>query len=630
MSRFTDEMFHHAPMSTAGLVTGEPDAPVRHTWTQIHQTAGRMAGGLRRHQVGPGDRVAVLAGQPIDVAPIVQAVWMRGAAVTMLHQPTPRIDVATWASDTAHTLNSLDLTTVVVGAPFDAAADVLDSAGVRVAHADRLADDDPIAPLDCAEDDLALLQLTSGSTGTPKGVAITHRNLFHNRQAMALATELDTSVDVMVNWLPLFHDMGLVGFLVSPMQVGIEAVCVTPADFLTSPLIWPTLITKYRGTMTAAPNFAYSILARRLPYADTGAYDLSSLRFVLNGGEPIDVNTIEAFSTAATRFGLKPTAMVAAYGMAEATLAVSFTRPSDPITSDVVDATSLERHRRATPADFGRRLARLGRPLSGMEVRVVDDDRRPVSVRVVGELEIRGPAVSRSYVGASGIEPAVDARGWLVTGDMGYLTEEDEVVVCGRRKEMIIVAGRNVFPTDVERAAQQVTGVRAGNAAAVRIDSDSPREEFAVAVESNAAADPVGSDRIARQVSKIVFDEIGITPRHIIVLPPGALPKTPSGKLRRTATRELVAARLRGGALDIEREVIAIISAMAPDRAAAVTETASLVDDLAFDSARLLELTTVLEQRFGCCLSDEQRSAAQAVRDIVALVASALDVTVAG
>jgi len=546
VSVFTTEIFTTATVLGSGLVTGEPHVPVRHTWAEVHCTASKMAGSLAKAGVGPGDSVAILAGEPVDIAPLIQAVWIRGGSVTMLHQPTPRTDLAIWVQDTLTVLTMIGAHTVVVGAPFGPAAAVLIENGISVHAVEALHEGDPIEPYDSADEDIAFLQLTSGSTGHPKAVAITHRNLEQAVHTLATATNVDPTTDVMVNWLPLFHDMGMIGFLVAPMRVGIEAVCVTPTEFLTSPLLWPALITKYGGTMTAAPNFAYTVLARRLQHAADDAYDLSSLRFVLNGAEPIDTATITTFLKSASRFGLKETALIAAYGMAEATLAVSFTSPLDTVTVDTVDTHAIETAAWARPSNGKniRSFVKLGAPLPGIELRVVDENGSALQHRQIGEFAIRGVAVTRSYVNLVGSHNALDADGWLATGDLGYLTETGDVVVCGRKKDMIIVAGRNICPTDIERAAGRVDGVRPGNAVAVRLTSPEQRESFAVAVESHAHNNSREKRRIMNEVSRTVFAEIGVSPRLVAVTGPGTLPKTPSGKLRRSATYSIIEAEL--------------------------------------------------------------------------------------
>jgi fatty-acyl-CoA synthase len=551
MSRFTEDVFIAAPASGKGLVTGEPNHPIRRTWQEIHEIARCMAGAFASAGVNPGDTVGVLVGEPARIAPVIQAVWMRGASVTMLHQPGPRADLGAWAEDTFAVLDMIGAKVVVVGDVFARTMPLFEAQGTLVMPVEALVDGVAIEPVDCGEDDIAFLQLTSGSTGLPKAVAISHRNLHGNAAAMVSASKLDPQTDVLVSWLPLFHDMGMIGFLVLPMQVGAEAVCATPADFLRSPRLWPSLISRYGGTMTAGPNFAYALLARHLRAAPDGAFDLSSLRFVLSGAEPIDHATVAAVIESGARFGLDGRAFVAAYGMAEATLAISFSETGEGMQFDAVDqaAIEIESHAATSTDAAARHLAKLGKPLPGIEIMVGDSmvgdaPDAGTKARTVGELKIRGDAVSRYYLTQNGRQSLLGDGGWFSTGDIGYLTETGEVVICGRLKDMIIVAGRNIFPADIERAACRVNGVRPGNAIAVALAAAGIREEFAVVVEADDSADPESSARIKNEVSNAVHAVFGISPRLVSVVPPRTLPKTSSGKPRRSATISIVETEL--------------------------------------------------------------------------------------
>ena len=543
MSRFTDKMFHSAMTSTKGMVTGEPLEPVRHTWREVHERARRIAGGLAAVGVGPGDAVGVLAGAPVEIAPTAQGLWMRGASLTMLHQPTPRTDLALWAQDTTNVIDMIEAKAVVISEPFLAAAPVLAERGVTVLTVEDLLASEPADPVQTGEDDVALMQLTSGSTGSPKAVVITHRNIYSNAEAMFVGAQYDVDTDVMVSWLPCFHDMGMVGFLTIPMFFGAELVKVTPLDFLRDTLLWAKLIDKYNGTMTAAPNFAYALFAKRLRrQAKPGEFDLSTLRFALSGAEPVEPADVEDLLDAGKPFGLKPGAILPAYGMAETTLAVSFSECGAGLVVDEVDADLLAALRRAVPASKGniRRLATLGPLLQDLEARIVDEDGTVLATRGVGVIELRGESLTPGYVTMGGFVPAQDENGWYDTGDLGYITEEGHIVVCGRVKDVIIMAGRNIYPTDIERAAGRVEGVRPGCAVAVRLDAGHTRETFAVAVESNNAEDPAEVRRIEQQVAHEVVNEVGVRPRNVVVLGPGTIPKTPSGKLRRANSVPLV------------------------------------------------------------------------------------------
>jgi fatty-acyl-CoA synthase len=543
MSAFTETMYGNARWSMKGMTTGEPHNPVRHTWAEVHERARRVAGGLAAAGVGHGDAVAVLAGAPVEIAPTAQGIWMRGASLTMLHQPTPRTDLARWAEETTGVINMIDAAAVVVSDPFMPAAPLLCELGMRVLTIEDLLKGPSIAPVDTDDDDVALMQLTSGSTGSPKAVQITHRNFVANAEAMVVGCNFDVNTDVIVSWLPCFHDMGMTGYLTVPMYYGGELVKITPMDFLRDTLLWARLIDKYKGTMTAAPNFAYKLFAKRLRrQATPGEYDLSSLRWALSGAEQVDPLDVEDLCDAGAPFGLRPEAIIPAYGMAETTVAVSFSECDGGMVVDEVDADLLAVLHRAVPATKGRtrRLVSLGRPLNGLEVRIIDEDGSLLPSRGVGVIEVRGEPVTRGYTTAGGFIPAQDEKGWYDTGDLGYLTDTGDVVVCGRLKDVIIMAGKNIYPTDIERAATRVAGVRPGCSVAVRLDAGHSRETFAVAVESKEYDDHDEVRRIEHQVAHEVFAEVDVRPRNVVVLQPGMIPKTPSGKLRRAHALSLV------------------------------------------------------------------------------------------
>jgi fatty-acyl-CoA synthase len=553
MSRFVDKLIDTARTGGLhrGVTTGEPTAPVRTTWAQVHERATVLAGALRARGLAPHDAVAVLAAEPAAIGPAVQAVWLCGGSVTMLHQPTPRSDLALWAEDTVAVLNMIGAKLVLLGAPFDQLAPVLDEHGINYQQLSGLDDGTPLTEfVDVDEDAPALLQLTSGSTAEPKAVRITHGNLLANISDMADKAELDPESDTMVSWLPMFHDMGMVGFYTTPMVMGIELVKVTPTEFLTGPLLWAELISRYRATITAAPNFAYALLGRRLSTVDDeSAYDLSTLRLALNGAEPIDEKAVRAFTDAGARFGMRAECVFPAYGMAEGTLAISFAPLLTGLRLDYVEADALESDNRAVPADPDagegsvRSFALLGKPLPGFDVEIVDSTGAVRGEREVGEIRIRGAAVTPGYLTVNGPLATQDEQGWLNTGDIGYLVN-GEVVICGRAKDVIILAGRNIYPTDVERAACTVEGVRAGNAVAVRLDAGTRRERFAVVAESKLAGDENEERRLRKEIGARVFEAVNARPSAVLVLSPGTLPKTPSGKLRRAAAASQLADRL--------------------------------------------------------------------------------------
>lgn len=535
MSRFSDGIQLSAVTSSEGLHFGEPDRLQTTSWREIATSGRRVTGVLRGAGISAGERVAALAASANDVAPVAQGVWGAGGALTMLQQPTPQANLGEWHAATLRTLEMLGARVVVVGEPFLEVAPLLTQAGYHAVPTGRLWSAEEAEPMPPKDDDVALYQLTSGSTGVPKAVAITHTNLYASVHAMRHGAGADIEHDVMVSWLPLSHDMGMVGFLLAPMYFGFKTIYVAPTDFLKAPLSWIQLLSNHGATMTAGPNFAYSIVHRRLKAADDDAYDLSRLRFVLCGAEPISPSTITEFVRQATRFGMNPKAVVAAYGLAEATLAVSFTRLDEGLRVEHIDAQQMELHRRAVLAEGGddadKEVVIIGPPLPGFTVKVIDTAGSVLPARHLGELLVHGDAVTKRYTTVDGDVDAVDADGWLHTGDLGYLTETGEVAICGRLKNLIIVAGRNIFPSEVEQIAEAADGVRRGAVVAFGVELSDGREEVTVVAETLDDYDEETRREVRRQIARSVYSVIGLSP-NVVLVDKGAIPKTPSGKIR--------------------------------------------------------------------------------------------------
>jgi fatty-acyl-CoA synthase len=388
---------------------------------------------------------------------------------------------------------------------------------------------------------LAILQFTSGSTADPKGVMLPHHVVGANIDAMQMAAEL-TPDDTMVSWLPLYHDMGLIGLLTASMTVGNTLVLAAPQDFLSRPGDWMRWISDFRGTITAGPNFSWVLATRDLRrfYENGKRLDLSSVRIALNGAEPVDPDAVDKFVAAAQQHGFRPGAEFCAFGMAEVALGGSFPPPMRGMACDDVERTALEREGIARPATPGlsttRRLPLLGRPLPGLEMRVCDPATGEVKgLREVGELEIRGTSVTPGYYNRPDLGRSLFRDGWLRTGDLAYFVGSPdggppELIICGRIKDVIIVGGRNVFPEDLERAIGAVEGVRAGNVIAFGVESAKMKETIVVAAEVRTEK----PWEVRRAIRNRVIQICAIPPRDIMLVQPGTLPKTSSGKLQRS------------------------------------------------------------------------------------------------
>jgi fatty-acyl-CoA synthase len=511
--------------------TGEPE---RVPWAELHHDARAMAAAMQERGVTPGSHVAVLGPTTRRLATAIQATWLCGAAVVVLPLPMRLASIEHFVAQTRTRITGSDAVLVLVDgdlAPFieaepgDPPMALLDDVATAVpAERFQRPADDP--------DALAILQFTSGSTSDPKGVMLPHRSVCANLDGIAEAGRL-VDDDVLVSWLPLYHDMGLIGMFLLPMSTGNDLVLAAPQDFLAAPVRWMEWLAAYGGTVTAGPNFSYALAARALRRHD--GLDLSRWRLGLNGAEPIDPQAVETFVEAGARHGLDPGVVFCAFGMAEATVAVAFPTPSTGLRTDCVDRRVLETDRYAAPVDASvdgaRRLAKLGRAIPGLELRIVDPEGNPMADREVGELQIRGTSCTTGYYKRPDATAELFDGDWLRTGDLAYLVG-GELVVCGRLKDVIIVGGRNVFPEDVERAVADIDGVRAGNVIAFGVDGRKGKESLVVVAESKA----VDIDLTRKLVGERVLDSVGL-PGEVVLVQPGTLPKTSSGKLQRSLCR---------------------------------------------------------------------------------------------
>jgi fatty-acyl-CoA synthase len=505
-------------------------------WRVLHEQAKGYAAALQARGVRPGDHVALLSPTTRELVTAIQATWLAGATIVVLPLPMRLSSIEEFVAQTRQRIRNADARVCVVDpelAEF-VAPEPGDPPMVRFAE---LAGGDPAGWVRPDEDPdrLVILQFTSGSTSDPKGVMLPDRALRANLDAIAEAARLDPDDDVLVSWLPLYHDMGLVGLLTVPMSTGTALVLGAPQDFTDRPARWMEWLSTYGGTATAGPNFSYVLATRALERADR--LDLSRLRIALNGAEPIDPDQVEAFVAAGARHGLRAGAVFPAFGMAEVAIAGTFPPPMSGMVTDCVDRRVLETERYAAPVEHGtdgsRRLALLGRPVPGLEIRIVDPETGvALRDREVGELEIRGTSVTTGYYKRPDANADLFHDGWLCTGDLAYALD-GQLVMCGRIKDVIIVGGRNVFPEDVERAVGALDGVRAGNVIAFGVDGDRGRETLVVVAETKAD----DGDAVRRQIHDRVKDVVGVPPKDIVLVAPGTLPKTSSGKLQRSLCR---------------------------------------------------------------------------------------------
>ena len=395
--------------------------------------------------------------------------------------------------------------------------------------------------------DVAMLQYTSGSTGSPKGVILTHDNLLQNIRAMGRALEV-TPADVFVSWLPLYHDMGLIGAWLGSLTFGFKFPVMSPLTFLAHPERWLWAIHSHRGTLSGGPNFCYELCVRKIDDATLQGLDLSSWRFAFNGAEPVSPQAMEAFSRRFARYGFDPKAMTPVYGLAEATLGVALPTPGHGPKIERVDRDIFQRTGRAVPlapdALNALDCVACGPPLPGHQLRAVDTSGRELAEREEGRLEFRGPSATSGYYRNPEETTRLLREDWIDTGDMGYIAE-GEVYVTGRVKDLIIRAGRNIEPAELEDAIGALDGMRKGCVAVFGMSDPRSGTERIVVLAETRKIDAAARERLRSEINDAAVALIGMAPDEVVLAPPHTVLKTSSGKIRRAASRALYASGMK-------------------------------------------------------------------------------------
>ncbi len=401
-----------------------------------------------------------------------------------------------------------------------------------------------------APGDIAFLQYTSGSTGDPKGVVLTHADLLANIRAMGEAAEVRPD-DVFVSWLPLYHDMGLIGAWLGSLYYGLPLVSLSPLAFLARPRRWLEAIHRHRGTLSAAPNFAYELCLGRISDEELAGLDLSSWRWAFNGAEPVSPQTLRRFAERFAPYGFRSEALAPVYGLAEAAVGLAFPPPERGPRIDCIDRVRFARSGHALPIPCGGEdaleVVACGRPLPGYRIRVADAEGRALPERHEGQVQFQGPSATQGYYRNPRATEVLIRDGWHDTGDRGYLAGGD-IHITGRVKDLIIRGGRNLYPYEIEQAVGEVAGIRKGCVAAfAAADPRTGSERLVVVAETREQA-PERCTELERRVRERTSDLAGVAPDEVVLAPPGAVLKTSSGKIRRAATRDrYLAGRLASG-----------------------------------------------------------------------------------
>ncbi len=541
--------------------TGVPGTPgteetseASFSYTAIERASGRYGGALQALGLKKGDRVALILPANEDFVLCFFGAIRAGIVPVPIYPPLGLGQLQSYLDNTRHIVAKSGARAVVTSAKIkrmlgtvQAACPALEQVVAVEAIRESM---EALKPEKISPDDIAFLQFTSGSTSRPKGVPLTHANLTANVTCIMQHGIGASSADVGVSWLPLYHDMGLIGFVIAPLFLKIPIVFLPPLLFLKRPLSWFQAFTRHRGTIAYAPNFAFALCLKRIREKDLEGIDLSSWRVAGCGAEPIRPETLEQFAETFGKVGFKREALVPSYGMAESSLAIAFSRLGLGVKTLALESNALFERGEVVPttdeADGAVRLVSCGYAFPEHEIGIFEADdtlsERPLPTGRVGEIRITGPSVMKGYWEDADRTKETFAGRFLKTGDLGF-AHEGELYICGRSKEVVIVNGRNYYPQDMEWEAGKVQGVRKGNVIAFGardpsgIEAD--RERVIVAFELQDALDATRAQLTASAVRRAVQEGIGLTLDDVVVLAPGTLPKTSSGKLQRFKTRAL-------------------------------------------------------------------------------------------
>jgi 1-acyl-sn-glycerol-3-phosphate acyltransferase len=546
------------------------------TFGELYAAAQRCASELARRGVPAGGRVALMlpTGRAFFVS--YAGIMLAGAIPVPIYPPFRADRIEEYAARQSAILKNAGVCLLLTFRQAEAVARLLKprvKSLAEVADAEKLIDAADKAPPPSPgalplhltgsrarkASDIALLQYTSGSTGDPKGVVLTHANLLANIRAIGEAVELGPK-DVGVSWLPLYHDMGLIGAWLTPLHFGLPVAVMSPLAFLTRPERWLKAFQKYGGTISAAPNFAYELCVRRIADKDIQGLDLSNWRAALNGAEPVNPETLERFAERFAPYGFRREAQLPVYGLAEASLAVTVPPLNRAPLIDRIEREVFTAEGRALPARADDTTAisfvSSGKPIPRHEVRIVDASGNEVNDRTEGFLWFRGPSATSGYYqnveATEKLLPTVPAAGdgeyaWVNSGDRAYRSD-GEIYVTGRVKDIIIKGGRNLYPHEVEELAARAEGIRKGCIVAFGLRDEAAGTEKLIVVAESRERDESRRAVIAAAVTEQVSQGLGLPPDRVEVIPPGSIPKTSSGKLRREETKQLyLAGRLGAG-----------------------------------------------------------------------------------
>ena len=534
------------PDRTHIRILDDAGGPVDLTYAALHQEAAAVAAGLIAHDVMPGERVAIMLPTCRAYFATFAGVVLVGAVPVPVYPPARPSQLADHLRRTTGILANAGATMLVTVPEAVSLGHLLRSNVETLRHVvipeslTGAGEDAPPSLPRPRPDDLALVQYTSGSTGQPKGVALTHRNLLANIRVMGQAAAASGS-DTFVSWLPLYHDMGLIGAWLGSMYFGVPLVVMSPQSFLIRPSRWLWAIHANRATMSAGPNFAYELCLAKVRDDEIEGLDLSSWRLAYNGAEPVSPATIERFGDRFGPYGFRREAMTPVYGLAESSVGLAFPPLGRGPLIDRIRRDAFVRSGRAEPGKPGEpdlRFVACGQPLPGHEIRVVDAAGNELGDRREGRIEFRGPSATTGYFNNAPATHSLFHDDWLDTGDLGYTADAD-LYVTGRVKDVIIRAGRNLHPAELEEAVGNLKGVRKGCVAVFASPDPSGGAERLVVMAETRETSEDARAALRSEIAATTVDLLGVAPDDVVLAPPRTVLKTSSGKIRRAASQQI-------------------------------------------------------------------------------------------
>lgn len=524
------------------------------TYQQLWQGAQKVAAGLQQQGLQLADTVAIMLPTGKDYFYSFYGILLTGAIPVPIYPPVRRSQLEDHLRRHSGILNNCVAKILVTMPEAKVVAKLLKSQVLSLREVVTVAD---LTSLSASyvrpsinPHDVAFLQYTSGSTGNPKGVVLTHANLLANVRAMGEAVNA-TPNDIFISWLPLYHDMGLIGAWFGSLYFAMVLVVMSPLSFLTRPKRWLWAIHQYRGTLSASPNFGYELCLKRINDEDIEGLDLSSWRLAFNGAEPVSPDSIEQFTRRFHAVGFKEETMMPVYGLAESSVGLAFPPLHRKPVIDRINRDEFSQTGQAKPAAQDDKnvlsFVGCGHPLSGHQIRIVNSEGNELPERQEGFVQFRGPSVTSGYYRNPEQTRKLFIGNWLDSGDLGYIAEGD-VYITGRNKDVIIRAGRNVYPHELEEVVGNIEGIRNGCVAAFPAKDQRSATERLIVLAETRETDSAIQQELKNQISVISNDLIGLPPDEIIIAPPHTVLKTSSGKVRRSACRELYEQNLLGQA----------------------------------------------------------------------------------